>query len=91
MILGYSYVKNKYCGGLDVATYSTIDLAISACNDYYECGSITNYGCKDGDWITCSGGSLLSSSEGSCAWLKPGKPSKFCDFRYLNQRFFNNK
>ena len=83
VILGYSFVKNKYCGGLDMATYSTLALAISACDDNDECGSITDYGCKDVDWITCSGRSLQSSSEGACSWLKPMKPRKLCALKIL--------
>ena len=69
-----------------MATYSTLALAVSACNDNDECGSITDYGCKGDDWITCSGRSLLSSSEGSCAWLKQRKSGKCSDFIYSNQR-----
>ena len=69
-----------------MATYSTLALAVAACNDNDECGSITDYGCKGNDWITCSGRNLLSSSEGSCAWLKQRKSGKCSAFIYSNQR-----
>ena len=81
VILGYSYVENKYCDG-NIATYSTLAKAESACNADAKCGSITDTSCDDTDWKTCKGSILVTSSVGSCSWVKPGK---FWAVRYLNK------
>ena len=81
VISGYSYHTNKYCNGGRIATYSTLALAKFACDADVRCGSITDEDCDDADWITCSGSSLASSSQGSCSWVKPGK---FCALSCLH-------
>ena len=55
-----------------IAKYSTLLLAQQACIANDQCNAVTDYHC-DGEFWTCQNPDLISSTVGSCSWLKGTK------------------
>ena len=53
-----------------IQKYTTLQAAKAACLDNTECGCIDDVDCDGGTWFVRKGSATISSSYGSCAWIR---------------------
>jgi hypothetical protein len=66
----YTYEKDRYCLGNDLATYPTLDSATAACRSEASCGCIWNPYCDGVEYRISVGTSTGPTGLGSCSWVK---------------------
>jgi len=69
-ITGYTYGKDTYCRGPDLAWYPTLDAATAACRSEASCGCIWNHACDGIRYRITVGTSTKPSEYGACSWVK---------------------
>jgi len=69
-ITGFTYGKDTYCGGTDLAAYPTLFAATEACRSEASCGCIWNHACDGIRYRITVGTSTKPSEYGACSWVK---------------------
>merc|ERR1739842_106039 len=74
----YTYFEGKYCEGTMIQKYTTLQAAKAACLDNTECGCIDDVDCDGGTWFVRKGSATITSSYGSCAWIRDCRSDGDC-------------
>ena len=75
MYVGREYIKKLNTwntGGATISTFSTLLTAKDACDKDTNCFLVYDQDCDGDQYKTEARGTLVTSTTGSCVWVKPG-------------------